>query len=104
MFSTKCSQLDCGEPTYGLERRCQLHTVIATARGLTPERFELVRDVLAKVQPLTDAEREERRVKSALTRIEWNARDLKRAKADARRAGADADQIAGAVRRGKGGA
>lgn len=77
-----------------LSGRCGRHEIIALARSLSPEAFAQVREELAATSPLTGEERRERALRFALGRLEWTARDYKRARRSAEAAGATGAQIA----------
>lgn len=100
MFGT-CSTNDCDQPRFMLDNHCRYHSIIEQARSLRGEEFDRLRDALATTAPITDDERNVSRASHALRMIQWQARDLKKAKADARKAGATEGQIADAMKRGK---
>jgi hypothetical protein len=96
-----CTARFCSKPSGTLSGRCAYHEALESARWLQPGDFDRLREVLATSEPIGEDERDRRRARSALRSIEWLARDLKRAKRDARKAGATSDQVADAVQRGK---
>ena len=99
-----CSVDGCSEKAAGgltFSTRCAFHGAVETARYLTSEQFDRLREALATTPPLSDEERRARRVKIDLGGVERSARDLKRYKRYARKAGATASQIKDAVRRGR---
>lgn len=100
MFGT-CSTEGCDKPKAMLGNGCRFHGLIEDARNLGCEDFDRLRVALATTAPITRDERNRRLAASALWSIEWQARDLKRSKKNARAAGATESQIADAVKRGK---
>jgi hypothetical protein len=95
-----CTTDGCNEPACYIGGRCNLHEAVAAARRLTPEAFDRLRETLAKTSPLTDDEKREKRLRTALSRIEWQARDLARSVLEASTAGAPGAIISEQIRRG----
>lgn len=97
-FNPPCVVEGCPERAgWTTGNECAFHHLISLARGLSPERFDRLRTTLTTTEPLTEEERRVRRMRSALRRLEWTSRDLKRANKDARDAGATEEQIADAA-------
>lgn len=102
VLAATCSVDGCPDRIAGiLTNKCPFHDSLATARNLTPEQFDRLRDALATTPPISDEERRTRRVKAVLARVEWTSRDLRRQKLEARSLGAAESQIKDAVRRGR---
>lgn len=101
MFGSTCGSSGCDNPARYLSGRCAFHEALANARDLDPAEFDRFQEVLTYTPPWTDEERRARRARSALHRVQWTARDLKRARQDAAREGATKGQVADAVARGK---
>lgn len=99
----KCSTEGCDEMATGrlLGNKCPFHDAVAAARELPAGDFDRLREVLTYTPPWSDEERRARRVRSALSQIKWQARDLKRGRKRAIAAGATKGQIAEAVRAGR---
>lgn len=102
-FGITCKAKECTRPGSLLGGRCNLHEALAQARELSPEQFDELREALSTTPPFSEADKRARRVKSTLARVQWTARDLKRAKLAAREAGATDSQVRDAVGRGRAG-